>query len=92
MRDPPPRHLCAVWLSPIAAVALACCAAAGQGEAIPQAPDPARAIAENAAPAEDAPVELPADPDAATGSALTEDDLAHLIDQAVEARLAGIPR
>ncbi|NCX98311.1 MAG: hypothetical protein EBX35_06980 [Planctomycetia bacterium] len=94
MRDPPSRRRFGPALPLFAAVAVACCAARGRADEVPPAPDPAAAIAEHAAPAdaEDAPVELPGEPDTPGEMPLTEDDLAHLVDQAVEARLAGIPR
>ena len=94
MRDPPSRHRLGPALQLFAAVAFACCAARGPADDVPPAPDPAAALAEPATPddAENAPVELPGEPDAPAEAELTEDDLAQLVDQAVQARLAGIPR
>ena len=100
MRDPPSKPRCrAVWPL-IAAVAVACARACSSGRAddVPRAPDPAAKITDDAVPgtAEDASVELPDEAvgstEAGTQAGLSEADLAHLVDQAVEARLAGIPR
>ena len=94
MRDPPSRRRLGPALQLFAAVAFACCAARGPADDVPPAPDPAAALAEPTTPddAENAPVELPGEPDAPAEAGLTEDDLAQLVDQAVQARLAGIPR
>jgi hypothetical protein len=94
MRDPPSSHRCvAVWLL-IAAVKVSCASPSGRADDVPPAPDPAaeRTADVAAAPAEDASVELPGEPDNAAFAALTEADLSVLVDQAVAARLAGIPR
>jgi hypothetical protein len=94
MRDPHSRRRLGPTLQLFAAVAFACCAARGPADDVPPAPDPAAALTEPATPedAENAPVELPGEPDAPAEAELTEDDLAQLVDQAVQARLAGIPR
>ena len=98
MRDPPSKPRCrAVWPL-IAAVAVACACSSGRADDVPPAPDPAAEITDDAVPgtAEDASVELPDEAvgstEAGTEAGLSEADLAHLVDQAVEARLAGIPR
>jgi hypothetical protein len=77
------------------AVAVAvCCAGPAWADDVPPAPDPAteNSTAVAATSAEDASVALPVEPDAPTEAGLTEADLAELVDRAVEARLAGIPR
>jgi hypothetical protein len=94
MRDPPSRHRCvAVWPL-IAAVVVACASPSGRADDVPPAPDPAAESTADIppAPAEDTAVELPGEPDAPAEAGLTEADLSDLVDQAVEARLAGIPR
>jgi hypothetical protein len=77
------------------AVALAvCCAGSAWADDVPPAPDPATENSTRAAatPAEDASVALPGELDPSAEAGLTEADLAELVDRAVEARLAGIPR
>jgi hypothetical protein len=92
MRDPPLSRCALPCWSLMAAVTILCCAGPARADDVPPAPDPALVLTE-AVPTEapDAAVELPGEPAAPPESGLTDDDLARLVDQAVAARLAGIP-
>ena len=93
MGDPPARRRPRPAVSLLLAFGLACCARHGQADHVPPAPDPASLITEEVATAaEDTLVELPDQPGGPQQTQVTDDELAELIDQAVEARLAGIPR
>lgn len=93
MRDPPASRRPSPAVSLLVAFGLACCPRHGQADHVPPAPDPASLITkEVATAAENAVVELPDELVGPKQTGVTEDELAGLIDQAVEARLAGIPR
>ena len=93
MRDPPASRRPRPAVSLLMAFGLACCARHGRADHVPPAPDPASLITEEVATAtEDTLVELPDQPGGPKQTGVTDDELAELIDQAVEARLAGIPR
>ena len=93
MGDPPARRRPRPAVSLLLAFGLACCARHGQADHVPPAPDPASLITEEVATAaEDTLVELPDQPGGPQQTQVTDDELAELIYQAVEARLAGIPR